>query len=198
MSGTPSKTGARLALLFVLLVLGAVIWAFSPLFLPRWRWSNIEPKWEALAQQAKVSVPRIKQTFEVVVRYHPRGENDPVPWQMLTSTPLYDPENDEPDHLVRVSLISERTGEPPSQLRLGSLNYRDIYFKGKVWRFAPGSFGLNKHRPVLVFDGWNFDKVDSNEAYRWDGEMKEAKWTNDDEDIEDGFKVAPAAEEPAQ
>jgi len=199
MSGTPSKTGARLAALFVLLVLLGIGWVASPLFLPRWRWSNIEPNWEGLAQQAKVPVARIKQTYNVVVRYHPRADNDPMPWQMLTSDPLFDPENDEPNHAVRVTLVSERGGEPPSKMRLGSLNYRDLFFKGKVWRFAPGSFGFNKHRPVLVYDAWDFEKVDLGEAHRWEGEMTEnTKWTNDDEDIDDGFHAKPAGEESAQ
>ena len=197
MSGTPTKTGSRVAALVVLVVLLGIGYAISPLFLPRWRWSNIEPYWETLAQQAKVPVSKLQQTYDVVVRYKPRGDNDPVPWQVVSSEPLYDPENDDEHYIVRVTLVSDRSGEPPSKLRLGSLNYRDIFFKGKVWRFAPGSFGFNRHRPVLVYDAWTFDKLESGDAYRWDGEMKESsKWTNDDEDVEDGYTPggAPAAE----
>ena len=111
---------------------------------------------------------------------------------MLTSTPLYDAENDEERHAVRVTLISDRTGEPPSQMRIGSANYRDVFFKGSVWRFPPGAFGFNRFRPVVVFESSTFDKLESREAYGWDGEMKEKGWSDDDEDVEDGFKVPGA------
>lgn len=170
----------------------------SPLFLPRWRWENMRD-WEALSVQLKQPVAKLKQTYEVVARYSPRGEGDPVPWQILTSAPLFDPANEDESehHMVRVTLVSDRTGEPPSKLRLGSGNYRDVFFKGTVWRFPPGSFGFNRYRPVVVFDGSSFDKMESREAYTWDGEMKEAatKWTNDDTEIRDGFKVPGAPSE---
>ena len=164
----------------------ALTYFISPMFLPRWRWENMA--WDTLAQKTGKSAASLQKTYQVVVRYAPRTDTDPTPWQVLTSDPLYDPQNDEPNHIVRVTLISDRTGEPPSKLRLGSGNYRDVFFKGPVWRLPPGTFGFNKFHPVVVFDGYGFDKLESNEAYRWDGEMKETvKWTSDDADIEDGI-----------
>ena len=200
MSRTPSKTGSRLASLVVLLVMGAILYAVSPLFLPRWRWENIEPNWQSLATAAKLPVTKLQSQYDIVVRYKPRGDKDPVPWQVITCTPAVDPENDVEFQRVRVTLISDRTGEPPSSLRLGSLNYRDIFFKGKAWRFPPGTlpatFGFNRARPVFVYEAMTFDKLDSSEAFRMDGEMKEAKWTDDDSEIEDGYRApgAPAEE----
>jgi hypothetical protein len=200
MSGTPSKTGARLASLAVLLVLGAIVYAFSPLFLPRWRWENLDPNWDKLALAAKLPAAKLQSQYDIVVRYKPRGDQDPVPWQVITCSPAVDPENEVEFQRVRVTLVSDRTGEPPSALRLGSLNYRDIFFKGKAWRFPPGSLpaimGFNRARPVFVYDASTFDKLDSNEAFRMDGEMKESKWTDDDSEIVDGYRPpgAPAAE----
>ncbi len=202
MAGTPSKWGSRIALVIVVIPLLLIAYFASPLFLPRWRWENLDPKWEQLAQQAKLPVAKLKQTYQVVVRYKARGDQDPCPWQLIASDPLFDPENDDDHHLTRVTLISDRTGDPPSSLRLGSLNYRDIYFKGRAWRFPPGVITrsgdrtLNRLRPVVVYDGSSLEKVELSEAYRWEGEMKDANhWTNDDEDIEDGYKPPGAAAE---
>lgn len=187
MAGTPTKFGSRLAVIMVIIPLFLVAYFISPLFLPRWRWENMS-NWDELAQKLGKPKAKLQQTFVVVTRYAPRNDNDPTPWQMLSSDPLYDPENDEPNHIVRVTLISDRTGEPPSKLRLGSGNYRDVFFKGSVWRLPGGALGFNKFHPVLVFDGSSFDKLESREAYFWDGEMKEAKkWTTDDDEIEDGI-----------
>lgn len=195
MSGTPTKTGARIAAFVVIIPLLFIAYFISPLFLPRWRWENMS-NWDQLAVQLGKPKEHLQKTYQVVARYAPRADKDPVPWQILTSDPLYDPENDEEHHIVRATLISDRTGEPVSQLRLGSNNYRDVYFKGTVWRFPPGAFGFNKFRPVLVFDAANFDKLESKDAYAWDGEMKETqKWTNDDEEIDDGFRKPGAAAE---
>ena len=196
---TPTKFGSRMAVLGVLIPALILAYFISPLFLPRWRWENMRDM-QALSVQLKQPKAKLEQTYEVVMRYNPRAEGDPVPWQIMQSTPLYDPENDEGLHMmVRVSLISDRTGEPPSKLRLGSGNYRDCYFKGTVWRFPPGAFaalGFNKFRPVVVFDAANFDKCESREAMTWDGESKETQtWTNDDTEIKDGFRVPGAPEE---
>ena len=200
MSRTPSKTGSRLASLVVLLVLGAIAYALSPLFLPRWRWENIDPKWEILAVAAKLPVAKLQAQYDIVVRYKPRGDKDPVPWQIITCTPAVDPENEIEFQRVRATLISDRTGEPPSALRLGSLNYRDIFFKGKAWRFPPGTLpavmGFNRVRPVFLYDAGTFDKLESSDAYRMEAEMKEPKWTDDDEEVQDGYRApgAPAEE----
>jgi hypothetical protein len=195
MAGTPSKTGARLALIVVLIPIGAVLYYLSPFLFPVWRWENMSD-WNALSTKLGKPVAQLQKTYKVILRNNPRGENDPTPWQILSSEPAFDPENEAPNHMVRCTLISERTGTPPSSLRLGS-NYRDSFFTGTVWWFPPGAFGFNKARPVLVYDGWAFDKLSSNEAFQWDGEMKDSqKWTNDDTEIDDGYVVPGSA--PAQ
>ncbi len=177
-----------MAVIMVVIPMLALVYFISPMFLPRWRWENMSNKWPELAQKLGKPSTVLQKTYQIVARYAPRTDADPTPWQILTSEPLYDPENDEPNHIVRVTLISDRTGEPPSKLRLGSGNYRDLFFSGSVWRFPKGAFGFNKFHPVVVFDGYSFDKVESNVAYRWDGDMKETqKWTSDDADIEDGI-----------
>ena len=192
MSGTPSKTGARLALIVVLIPIGAVLYYLSPFLLPVWRWENMSD-WSSLSTKLGKPATQLQKTYKVVMRHNPRADNDPTPWQVINSEPAYDPENETPNRLVRCTLISERTGTPPSALRLGS-NYRDAFFTGTVWWFPAGAFGFNKARPVLVYDGWSFEKLSSSEAYRWDGEMKETqKWTNDDTEVEDGWHAPGTA-----
>jgi hypothetical protein len=189
---TPTKNGSRLAFIIVLIPICGVLYYLAPLFLPMWRWQNVDSKWEQIATQNKLSVAKLKQLYDVVVRYKPRGEKDPCPWQVLTCNPAFNPE-DEEHHMVRVTFIGDFTGDPPSTLRLGSGNYRDVFFKAKAWRFPPGSFGFNAFRPVMVYDGFSLEKLASSEAYRWDGEMKETnKWTDDDTDVEDGYQVPGA------
>ncbi len=170
------------------------VYFVSPMFLPRWRWENMRD-FGALSTQLKVPAAKLRQTYQVVLRYNPRGETDSSPWQILQTTPLYDPDNDDEFHVVRTTLIGDRNGEPPSKLRLGSGNYRDQFFTSTVWRFPPGAFGKNRFRPVTIYDSSTFDKVTSNEAYTWNGQMTDPKWTNDDEEIDDGFKPAGATEE---
>jgi hypothetical protein len=186
MAGTPTKLGSRLAVIMVVIPMLALAYFISPFFLPRWRWENLA--WDELALKMGKPRAQLEKTYQVVVRYAPRTDSDPTPWQILSSEPLYDPENDEPNHMVRVTLISDRSGEAPSKLRLGSGNYRDLFFTGTVWRLPPGTLGFNKFHPLVVYDGYSFEKLESNAAYRWSGEMKETeKWTSDDADIEDGI-----------
>lgn len=187
MSGTPTKTGSRVALIIVIIPILAVAYLISPLFLPRWRWENMS-SWEQLATKYKQPVAKLQQEYQLLVRYKPRADGDPMPWQILTSTPLYDPENDDEHRLVRISLISDRTGEPPSTLNVGSANYRDVLFRTSAWRFPPGAFGQNRFRPVVVYQGSTFEKCDNSEAYQWENSLKEPQWFSDDEEIEDGFK----------
>lgn len=170
-----------------------IAYLISPLFLPRWRWENMSD-WDKLAQSYSTPKAKLQQTYQLTIRYNARGDKDPCPWQVISSQPLFDPENDPEQHLVRVNLISDRTGEGPSKLHLGSGNYRDLFFKTSAWRFPPGAFGQNKHRPVIIYDASTFDKLSTNEAYGMEGQMKSGNWTNDDEDVDDGFKGRKSAE----
>lgn len=161
-----------------------IAWLISDLFLPVWRWQNVD--WAKMARELKMSEEQVRQPRLATLTWRPRGEKDPVPWQLINLSPPWG-EGEEDRLLVRCSLISERTGTPPSALHTGSGHRRDRFFTAKVWRFPNGSFGLNAYRPVLVYDAWSFDKCDVTAAEGWMGTIFTPEWSNDDEAVEDGF-----------
>ena len=186
MAGPPSKFSAKIALLFVLIPLCAVVWYAAPLFAPVWLWQNV--KWEAIAHKTSIPEATLRQQSTITFRHAPRGPDDPVPWQIITTDPVREGE----DHvMVRAVIISDRTGQPVSAFNLGSGNFRDRYFIVKGWRFPAGTFaGLNAQRPVVVFDSYSLEKPDTGKCMFWEAELRDSAWTSDDEDIEDGW-VAP-------
>jgi hypothetical protein len=186
MAGTPSKLSAKLATIFVLIPLCAIAWYAAPLVLPMWLWQNV--KFEELSRTLAIPEATLRQQVKVTFRHAPRGDNDPLPWQLIATEPA----REEEDHLlVRALIISDRSGQPVSALNLGSGNFRDRYFTAMAWRFPAGAIpGLNAKRPVVVFDGYTLEKPDTSKCMFWESELREATWTNDDDEVEDGW-VAP-------
>ena len=177
-----SKSGANIATLVVIGILAVPLWYAAPLFFPVWRWRYVNFATEA--QRQGVGEAQLRNTYQVIVRHDPRGDDDPVQWQVVEMKPEWTAA-DEEQVLVRVSLISENTGESPSGLLLGSGHRRDKYFKTTAWRFAPGSFGKNAQRPVLVYSG--LEKLSISEAEGWDARVKEKSWFSDDLEVDDGW-----------
>ncbi len=172
--------------LIPVLVLG---WYISPLFLPMWRWQNLD--FEKIAKEKGVPVAELQRQYQVVIRHAPRGEGDPTPWQIMTMDPPWE-KADEDKLMVRVSAVSDRTGEPPSAFKLGSGHRRDRYFSATAWRLPPGSCGFNAKRPVVVYDAGSFDKLDVPQAEMMDAHVHQDRWPNDDEEVEDGWEPAGA------
>ncbi|MBA3710271.1 MAG: hypothetical protein H0W83_15780 [Planctomycetes bacterium] len=185
------SSSSKIATLIVLVPLALLAWYLAPMALPVWRWRNMDFR----EQSKKLNIPEamLKKEFDMRVRFHPRGDGDPFPFQLISMDPTWlsadeKTHNDEDHLMVRCTLISDRSGNPPSSLFLGS-TYKDRYFKTHGWRFPPGAFGLDKRRPVVIYQGDTFDKLSIGDAEVLDTEVNygAGKWTNDDKDPDDGF-----------
>jgi hypothetical protein len=183
-----------IATFVVLIPLFIVGWFMLPLFLPMWRWQHID--WPVLATELKLPEERISQKFSVVVRSAPRGLDDPIPFQITALKPTWqsmDPKthDDENNLMVRVSLISDRTGEVPSGLTTGlGSTERDRWFRVEGWRLPPGTFGTNKKRPVFVADMATWEKMNVTDNLQNESKVRDRKIDVDDawEDRDDGFR----------
>lgn len=191
-----SKTLSRLVTIGIFIAFLIAAWFVAPIILPTWRWTNLtESGFTELAGKHKVPVAKLRTVVTMQVRYNPRGDGDPSPWQIITSDPAWktlDPENnmDEQNLLVRCTLLSDRTGEPPGTMFIGG-TYKDRYYKAKGWRLPPGAFRYNAKRPVVVVDMFEFDKLDIGASQVWENDLRSAPWENDDSGIaerEDGWK----------
>jgi hypothetical protein len=183
MAKAPTSSSSKLISLMFVVVALIGGYFLSPMFLPTWRWKNVDFKQMAITTGKKESV--LSTIFNVEVRYHPRNNNssDPAPWQVLTMDPMWhtvDKNNENEENLaVRCTFISERTGSPLPAIYLGG-TYKDRYFKCKAYRFPPGSFGQVATRPVLVFLPSTLDKMSIGVAQTREAEVKEY-FDNDDE-----------------
>lgn len=191
----PAKSSSsKIITLIILIPALLLLWILAPYALPVWRWMNVD--WEAQAKLLGVPRAQLEKPFKMVVRHGPRGPNDPIPWQIVTCEPLWNsiyPDAEiEEDTLIRCTMVNDGTGQPPSQMLVGSGSKRDAFFTVTAWRFKPGSFGLNAKRPVVVYDGQSIEKTDATTAISLDtairGKYKPAQ-TNDDkwEARDDGF-----------
>jgi hypothetical protein len=185
-----------MATLVVIAPVLILMWFLAPLALPIWRWRNLD--FDKLSKDFNVPVTELKTEYSVTLYYHPRTQTDPMPWQMLDLNPTWlsinDKHNDETGELIRCTLMSERDGTGPSKFFLGSGSYRDIFWKAKIWRLPPGSFGKNKFRPVVVYKAFELEKCDMTECEVLQSEMQNRgtrSWTNDDKDVDDGVITAP-------
>lgn len=191
MADAPGKFSSRIAAIVVLIPVLILGWYIAPLFLPMWRWQNMD--FDKLSKEKGVPVAELQRQYQVVVRHAARGDDDPMAWQIMTMDPVWE-QADEEKLLVRATVVSDRTGSPPGSMQLGSGHRRDRYFKATAWRFPAGSFGFNAKRPVLVYDGGTFEKLDIPRAEEMDFRANQEGWVNDDEDVEDGWRK-PGAEQ---
>jgi hypothetical protein len=169
-------------------------WFISPMFLPVWRWRNVD--FAAIAQRSGIAENILRTEFNAQVRYSPRGDGDPLPWQLITLDPpwhtLSKAFDNEEEFLVRCTLVGDRNGQPINMLWVGN-TAKDRYFTVKAWRFPPGSFGFNAKRPVLVYNVGSLEKMDisaslyADQAYRY--------WQNDDDwdERDDGWRPGDGA-----
>ena len=202
-AGNKTST-SKIATILVLIPLILLGWWASSIFFPVWRWSHMD--FEKLAAEKKYSEAELRREFHMIVRYYPRGEKDPFPWQIVKMNPIWssdqEPDIDETDTLVRCDLISENDGSPPGLLTMGSgTTWSDRYFQLTGWRVPSGSFGrANSKRPLVIYKGFSLSKLPASgeeglSAGYWRqvlelDEPAANKWTNDDfwPDRQDGFK----------
>lgn len=188
-----------IAAIIVLVPVCIVGWFVAPLILPVWRWSNLD--FPGLAVTTKLPQSYLEKRYTFTLRYNSRGDHDPMPWQVMLCEPNWQVAEgqerfDETDLLVRVTLISDRTGEAPALLIAGvGSTIRDQFFKCEGWRLPPGTFGANGKRPVIVVDMSTWEKLGITKSLSLNGIVTDRHMENDDKlpEREDGY-VPPRRE----
>jgi len=192
-----ANSASRIATVFFLVLFCVLVWFVAPLFLPVWKWRNLD--FAEVAAKHHRDESKLKTEFDVVLRFRPRGNNyaDPLSWQIVTMKPewnqVYERQLDEDHLLVRCALLSDRSGEPPSEIYVGA-SYKDRYFRAKVWRLPPGALGFGKTRPVVVYQAMSFEKMSIGEAQMLDVQLTGRDWEDDDliAERDDGWDPAAA------
>jgi hypothetical protein len=195
-----AKPSSPKYVVFIFIGIALVVsWFIAPMFLPMWKWQNVD--FHKIATERNLDESVLKTEFDATVRFNPRALGDPIPWQIVRMSPEWgsvaDANEDEAGLLVRCSLIGDRTGEPPGGLWVGN-TARDRYFRMKVWRFPPGMFGLNDKRPVLLYQAMTLEKLSIGEAQGLDLELRVV--VNDDfwDGRDDGWSKEAAEEAAAE
>lgn len=189
-----ASSTSKIMTLLVLCLLGGVFWHFAPLFLPRYRWTDV--KFEEIAKQASArglptSAAKLQTQFDIEFGYDPRSPDDPAPWILLAMTPPWheftgNPDDEEVGIKKRAFIVSDRTGKPITGYLLGSGQYKDRFFRAKAWRFPPGSLGHPDGRPVVLFEAMTLEKFDIGQAQVTSNALRDPNQWQDDED---GFEV---------
>lgn len=180
-SGT-NKNVAFIATIAVVVPMLIGAWFAAPIFLPMYRWFHVDLK--TISRQTKIAEATLATQFKLKVRYNPRGEGDPVPWQIIDSQPAFaslypGDDNDEEKLLVRCQMISANDGQSPSTTFINA-TYQDRYYSVVALRLPPGSLpGFSAKRPILVYNQLDLQKLNISEANALRGGV--ASWENDDE-----------------
>ncbi len=180
MAAGTSKSVSFIAIICILIPCLIGAWFAAPNFLPMFWWTKVDLP--AIASANSIPLATLSTQFDIEVRYNPRGEGDPVPWQIITMKPawntLYPKAEDEELALIRCTFISQNDGEPPSTTFINS-TFKDRYFKAKAVRLPPGTLGFNAKRPVVIYERMALEKMSIGEAMRSQDTV--IKWDNDDE-----------------
>ena len=138
-----------------------------------YKWMNVDLEGEA--RRTGVPLNTLKLEYEMIIRYNPRGNDhrDPAPWEILEMSPEWFENNspewkreDEFEVAVRCVIKSDRSGEPPNRLFIGGLP-KDRYFRCKGIRMKPGSLGSSSTRPVVLYDGGSWEKLDHSSTFEY-------------------------------
>ncbi len=187
-----SSSASRLAtfVLIIPLLIGAYL--IAPLFLPVWRWQNLD--FAAIALRTGKPEAKLRQEFTATVRLKARADGDPASYQIIRMEPEWgslDGNRDEEKLLVRCVFMSDRTGRPPSSLYIAGSSWKDTYFTCRVWRLPAKAVGVVPNRPVVIFQSASLDKLEIGAAQVLNDEVSNRGWDNDDNDVDDGFRRAP-------
>jgi hypothetical protein len=187
-----NKSVAYIAFLAVIIPILIAAWFAAPTFMPVYRWLHVDLK--AISATSGIPEAQLATEYAMRVRYNPRGEGDPLPWQIISCNPPYpisNPEEDETNVLVRCNFLSGNDGTAPGTTFINN-TYKDRYYNVKALRLPPGSQGCKNKRPVVVYVALDFVRMDITGASSSQQEV--AGWETDDEweERDDGWK-APAA-----
>ena len=155
--------------LIVLVFLGIVGWNVAPMFLPMYRWLNVDMN--AIATKHSIPIEQLDKPVTLTFRYNPRGDldEDPAPWQLLiysrvtrrlTGSSMQEGDKiDEWQTLVRAVVLSDRTGRRSRWFftQVGGTAI-DRYFEATGVRLPPGSLGQVDGRAVFLYDGGTLEK----------------------------------------
>jgi hypothetical protein len=160
-----NKNVAFIAVIAVLVPCLVGLWFAAPMFLPMYRWVHVDTA--QIAAASGIPKAKLETPFKMRVRYNPRGEGDPLPWQIMSMDPpwiqVYPDAEDETDILVRCAFLSGNDGQPPGTTFINS-TFKDRYFRVDAIRLPPGSLGQNAKRPVVVYDRMSLDKMSISDA----------------------------------
>jgi hypothetical protein len=190
------KAHIYVILLIVVVIIGIIA---APRLLPLYRWFMLD--FAEIAAKHKVKESDVRTVHEVTIRYDPRGDDDPSPWQLLSfegkTTPPWATTAsgdliDEYQTLVRVTLLNDHTGKPPSKLWMGMRKHLDFdrYWTAKAWRLPAGALGQSPYHPVLVYQGLSLERLPKSRALFLANtirpalkkdEGEEGKWYTDDD-----------------
>jgi hypothetical protein len=190
-----NKNVGRIAFLAVLIPILIGAWFAAPTFLPMFRWLHVDLK--EIARTTNVPEAQLAIEYTMQVRYNPRGEGDPLPWQILSCNPTYpiaNPDEDETNVLVRCNLLSGNDGTPPGTMTINN-TFKDRYYNAKALRLPPGTLGRTNKRPVVVYNALDFTRMDITGADT--AQRTVNTWENDNDwpERDDGWK-APGASSP--
>lgn len=189
-----TKSTSKWFTLVVLLIIGGVGWYYSPMFLPRYRWSEV--KFNEIAQDAatrgiKTDMKKLETQFDIEFGLLKRGSNDPRPWVLFRMNPQWheftmNPDDDETGLMKRCYIISDRTGQPVPEYLLGSGQYKDRFYGAKAWRLPPGSLGFpDDGHPVILYEASTLEKFEIGRAQVLSNASRDVReWEEDDDGYE--------------
>jgi hypothetical protein len=193
MAAGTNKNVAFIAILGVLVPCLIGLWFALPMFLPMYLWTKVNLR--AISAASSIPEAKLATKFKLNVRYEPRGEGDPIPWQILASTPAWKDVSptgeDEDELLVRCTFISANDGEAPGTAFINS-TYKDRYFSVEAIRLPPGTLGHNAKRPLIIYDRMSLTRMEISNADMTRRTVQ--TWENDDlwPERDDGWE-APTA-----
>ena len=196
MSGGTNSSVSKIAMLAVIIPMGALAWFIAPWFMPVWRWQNLD--FAAMAKEhekEKLTESILRTEYDMLVWYSPRKPGDPIPFLIVSCNPPIhtvwpDYTNEStPPLLVRATVVSERDGEPISKIWVGATP-EERFFKIRGWRLPPGSLGKPQKRQVVVYQGFSLEKLDiglgvqkRSDIQGWERDDNPREWPERD----DGF-----------
>ena len=196
---TPKRKDPRSWLLALLLVAVIVVaWFMAPYFLPVYAWLHID--WPSMAQELDIPLEQLQDERDFVFRYAPRGDNDPIPWQLISVrhgsvTPDWMTDDhgrliDEFQTLIRVHLVSDGHGKSPSAMWINAGIATNIYWQARGWRLPPGALGRSGPRGVILFQQNTWRRCDNNQSIYYHSTIRqglrrgidhERGWITDDD-----------------